>query len=77
MSSRPYPSLPELVPDEQLERVTSIDLLSSFGLLPGGSRADRWDTNAWEVATVYIVGSAVTVLADGLGLLYPAIRRRD
>jgi MFS family permease len=70
-------ALQELVPNKQLGRVSSIDMLGSFALLPIGLGITGWATNAWGPATVCLVGGALTVVACGVGLLHPAVRRLD
>jgi len=67
----------ELVPNERLSRVSSIDMLGSYALLPVGLGITGWVTNAWGPATVCIIGGAATVVAAILGLLHPAIRQLD
>jgi DHA3 family tetracycline resistance protein-like MFS transporter len=67
----------ELVPNDRLGRVTSIDLLGSFALLPVGFGLAGWATNAFGAATVCVIGGALTVGVAALGLAHPAIRALD
>lgn len=70
-------TLQELVPNEQLGRVSSVDLLGSFALLPVGLGITGWATNAWGPATVCLLGGTLTVAASMMGLLHPAVRALD
>jgi DHA3 family tetracycline resistance protein-like MFS transporter len=69
--------LQEKIPNEQLGRVSSIDAMGSFSLMPLGMALAGWATGAFGPAMVFIVGGAVTALA-GLGaILHPEIRALD
>jgi DHA3 family tetracycline resistance protein-like MFS transporter len=69
--------LQEKIPNEQLGRVSSIDAMGSFSLMPLGMALGGWATGAFGPAMVFIVGGAVTALA-GLGaILHPEIRALD
>lgn len=70
-------TLQELVPREKLGRVTSIDALGSFVLLPLGFGLTGWATDRLGPPMVFILGGAATaVLALAAGL-HPAIRNLD
>jgi DHA3 family tetracycline resistance protein-like MFS transporter len=66
-------TLQEGVPNELLERVSSVDMLSSTALLPVGFLLAGWATNTWGGATVCIMGGAITMLVGLLGFAHPAI----
>ena len=70
-------TMQELVPNDKLGRVSSIDMLGSFALLPVGYGLTGWATNLIGPAAVCILGGAITVAVAALGLLHPAIRRLD
>lgn len=70
-------TLQELVPNELLGRVSSVDLLGSYALLPVGFAVAGWATNAWGAASVCLLGGAATILIGMLGFAHPAIRRLD
>jgi MFS family permease len=72
-----YNTLPELVPNDRLGRVSSIDLLVSYALLPVGFALAGWMTNAFGAATTCIVGGGITIVAASLSLLHPAVRGLD
>ena len=67
----------ELVPNERLARISSIEMLGSFALLPVGIGLTGWATDILGPATVCILGGAITMVAALLGLLHPVIRRLD
>lgn len=67
----------ELVPGEMLGRVTSVDYLGSFGLLPIGYALSGWAIDVFGVQAVLVAGGGLTALVTLLGLLHPAIRRLD
>jgi len=69
--------LQQMVPREQLGRVSSIDALGSFALLPIGYGITGWFTDLVGPPMVFLIGGAVTVGLAALGLLQPAIRRLD
>jgi hypothetical protein len=69
--------LQELVPAEKLGRVASIDMIGSLALLPLGIGAAGWLTDVWGPAAVIVLGGGLTMLATGVALLHPAIRRLD
>lgn len=67
----------ELVPGELLGRVTSVDYLGSFGLLPVGYALSGWAIDAFGVQSVLIAGGGLTAFLTLIGMLHPAIRRLD
>jgi DHA3 family tetracycline resistance protein-like MFS transporter len=67
----------ELVPGELLGRVTSVDYLGSFGLLPIGYALSGWAIDAFGVQAVLVAGGGLTALVTLVGMLHPAIRRLD
>lgn len=67
----------ELTPNERLSRISSIEMLGSYALLPVGVGLTGWATDTLGPATVCIVGGGLTVSASLLGLLHPAIRELD
>ena len=70
-------TLQELVPNERLGRIASIDTLATYALIPVGLALAGWATNAVGAATVCILGGATTIAVSGLGFLHPAIRHLD
>jgi len=70
-------SLQEMVPQERLGRVTSIDMLGSFIFLPVGFAFAGILTERVGPGNVFVLGgSLVVLLAVGM-LLVPSIRRLD
>jgi DHA3 family tetracycline resistance protein-like MFS transporter len=70
-------TLQELVPHELLGRVSSIDFLGSFVLLPVGYGLAGWAIDLLGAPEVFIIGGTLTVLLSLLGLMHPAIRNLD
>ncbi|MDQ2805935.1 MAG: MFS transporter [Chloroflexota bacterium] len=70
-------TLQELVPRDLLGRVSSVDILGSFALLPVGFGIAGWATDHWGAPLVFIIGGALTTILIALGLAHPAIRRLD
>lgn len=70
-------SLQELVPTEVLGRVTSIDMLGSYALLPVGYLALGYLTTQFGTSNVLLVAGTSTVALALIGLLIPAIRQMD
>ena len=70
-------TLQERVPRHLLGRVTSIDYLGSYILLPLGYAAGGWAIELAGPATVFIVGGVIETLLIALGLLHPEIRALD
>ena len=58
-------------------RVTSIDLLGSYALLPVGYGLTGWATDQWGAPTVFLLGGGLTALVCVLGLLHPRVRGVD
>lgn len=69
--------LQELVPNELLGRVSSIDMLGSFVLLPIGFGLTGWATEAWGAPLMFLLGGGLSALLALSGLLHPAIRNLD
>jgi DHA3 family tetracycline resistance protein-like MFS transporter len=69
--------LQELVPEEKLGRVSSIDTLGSFVLLPLGFAFTGWLVDHVDVAIVFIAAGIVAGLASLFPLLHPSIRELD
>ncbi len=67
----------ENVPPEKMGRVSSVDALGSFVLLPIGFAFTGWLIDAIGVTTVFIAAGAVTAVVTLLPLLHPLIRRLD
>jgi DHA3 family tetracycline resistance protein-like MFS transporter len=66
------------VPREQLGRVSSIDSLGSFALLPIGLGVTGWATDRLGAAPVFLIGGGTTAALTLLALLaLPAVRRLD
>jgi MFS family permease len=70
-------SLQELVPRHLLGRVSAIDSLGSFVLLPIGFAVAGWATDLAGAPLVFTIGGMLTISLALLGLLHPAIRRLD
>ena len=70
-------SLQELVPRHLLGRVSSIDALGSFVLLPIGFGIAGWATDLIGAPLVFVIGGAATVVLVLLGLAHPAVRGLD
>lgn len=70
-------TLQEMVPHEKLGRVSSIDMLGSFVLLPIGYGLAGWAIDALGAPTVFIMGGAITAFLSLLALFHPAIRNLD
>jgi len=70
-------SLQEMVPPKLLGRVSSIDALGSFVLLPIGFAAAGWATELLGAPTVFLIGGFGTMMLAVLPLLHPAIRNLD
>jgi MFS family permease len=70
-------TLQEMVPNEKLGRVYSIDALGSFILLPIGFALAGWGTDLVGAPTVFLIGGVGTILMILIGLLHPAIRNLD
>ena len=70
-------TLQELVPGELLGRVSSIDFLGSYALLPVGYALAGWATDAAGAPAVFLIGGIGTIALALLGLAHPEIRRLD
>jgi MFS family permease len=70
-------TLQEMVPNEKLGRVYSIDALGSFILLPIGYALAGWGTDLVGAPTVFLIGGVGTILMILIGLSHPAIRNLD
>jgi MFS transporter, DHA3 family, tetracycline resistance protein len=67
----------EIVPGERLERVSSIDSLGSFALLPVGFAIAGWATDQLGAAPLFAIGGGMTAIFALLALAHPAIRNLD
>lgn len=67
----------EMVPPEKMGRVSSVDALGSFALLPIGFAFTGWLIDSIGVTTVFIAAGVVTASISLLPLLHPAIRKLD
>jgi MFS family permease len=70
-------TLQEMVPQEKLGRVTSVDAVGSFVLLPIGFALAGVLTDAIGSANVFLLGGSIAALLGALMLLVPSIRRLD
>jgi DHA3 family tetracycline resistance protein-like MFS transporter len=70
-------TLQEMVPHEKLGRVSSIDMLGSFVLLPVGYGVAGWAIDILGAPLVFIIGGSITALLSLLALLHPAIHNLD
>lgn len=70
-------TLQEMVPNDKLGRVVSIDNMGSFALLPIGFALAGWATAAFGAPIVFLVGGVFTAALSALALLVPAIRNLD
>ena len=70
-------TLQELVPRAALGRVSSIDQLGSFALLPVGYWLTGCVTDQLGAPLVFIVGGALTLGLTAVGLAHPAVRQLD
>jgi MFS family permease len=69
--------LQDLVPADLLGRVSSVDYLGSFGLMPIGFALSGWAVDWVGVQQVLLAGGVLTALLALSGLLHPAIRQLD
>jgi hypothetical protein len=65
------------VAPERLGRVSSVDALGSFALLPVGSGLAGLAADHVGASTVFVVGGAASVGLIGLGLLHRNVRGLD
>jgi MFS family permease len=70
-------TLQEMVPPDKLGRVSSIDALGSFVLMPAGFAAAGWLTDSIGPARVFLLGGGTTMALALLGLLHREVRRLD
>jgi len=70
-------TLQELVPTEALGRVSSIDALGSFVLMPLGFYFAGVVTDAYGASTAFLLGGAATIALALLALSHPAVRTLD
>ncbi|RPJ16824.1 MAG: MFS transporter [Chloroflexi bacterium] len=70
-------TLQKMVPGEMLGRVSSIDALGSFVLLPIGFALAGWGTELLGAPAVFLIGGLGVILLVLLGLSHPAIRNLD
>lgn len=69
--------LQERVPPEMLGRISSINSLGSFVLLPVGFALAGWATDKFGAPLVFMIGGALTIGLATLGLSQPLIRHLD
>ncbi len=67
----------EMVPPEKMGRVSSVDALGSFVLLPIGFAFTGWLIDTIGVTTVFIAAGGITAVISLLPLLNPVIRKLD
>lgn len=70
-------TLQELVPSRLLGRVSSIDWLGSFVLMPIGYALGGWATDSWGAPLVFVIGGGLVAALSLLALAHPAIRNLD
>lgn len=70
-------TLQELVPQEKLGRVSSIDALGSYALTPVGYGVAGVAADALGAAPVFVLGGALSAGIIALGLLHPQVRDLD
>jgi MFS family permease len=69
--------LQEFVPEEKLGRVSSIDTLGSFVLLPLGFAVTGWLIYHVDVGVIFIMAGNLAALISLLPLFHPSIRTLD
>jgi MFS family permease len=70
-------TLQTMVPRKALGRISSIDALGSFALLPVGFALAGVLTDRLGPEMVFILGGSVTIMLALAGLLHPAVRALD
>lgn len=70
-------TLQEVVPPDRLGRVSSIDALGSYALLPVGYGLAGLAADHLGAAPVFVLGGALSAGLIALGLLHPAVRGLD
>ena len=69
--------LQEQVPPEKMGRVSSVDMLGSFVLLPIGFALTGWLVDGVGAATVFVGAGVISTIICFLPLLHPAVRKLD
>ena len=67
----------EIVPPEKMGRVSSVDTLGSFVLLPIGFALTGLLIDKIGVRTVFIAAGTLTAIISLLPLLHPVMRKLD
>lgn len=67
----------EKVPPEKMGRVSSVDTLGSYVLLPIGFAFTGWLIETTNVNLVFLIAGGLTAIISLLPLLHPVIRRLD
>jgi DHA3 family tetracycline resistance protein-like MFS transporter len=70
-------TLQECVPRQLLGRVTSVDYLGSYALLPVGYVIGGWAAQTLGPSLTFVIGGALQVALVSAGLLHPQIRSFD
>jgi DHA3 family tetracycline resistance protein-like MFS transporter len=70
-------TLQEYVPGHLLGRVTSVDYLGSYALLPVGFAVGGWAAGLIGVPLLFVLGGALQAVLVSLGLLHPKVRSLD
>jgi Arabinose efflux permease len=70
-------SMQELVPQHLLGRVSSIDYLGSFILVPIGYAVAGWGTDKYGAALIFVICGALTAIFALMALLHPDVRKMD
>jgi hypothetical protein len=70
-------ALQEFVPGDKLGRVSSMDMLGSFVLVPIGFGLTGWATEQLGPASVFVIGGGLTALLALLALAHPKVRYLD
>ncbi len=65
----------ELVPNELLGRVSSVDQFGSFLLMPIGFGLSGWLTAQAGAPTVFLLCGGICAVVMALGMLHPAVRK--
>jgi hypothetical protein len=70
-------TLQEMVPNDRLGRVSSIEILVSYALLPLGYAVAGYTTNVLGAVTTCILGGALTAIVAIVSVMHPAVRGLD
>lgn len=70
-------TMQEIVPKDLLGRVSSIDYLGSFILLPIGLSLGGWATDKFGPVLVFIIAGAVVMVIAVAALFHPRIRNQE